>query len=108
MTGPLLVLSAAPAGPPAWSNLVLLFAMGLIFWFLVFRPQIKRQKEHRAKIEGLKKGDKIVTAGGLVGKIVKLDDNYVDVELAQGVKVKAVRHTIGDVIPPAGAAPAND
>ena len=68
---------------------------------------MKRQKEHREKIEALKKGDKVVTAGGLVGRIVRIDDDYADIELAQGVKVKAVRSTIGDVVPPAGKA-AND
>jgi len=114
MSSLLSVLAAAPgsatasAGPPAWSNLLLLGAMGLIFWFLIFRPQLRRQKEHQAKIAGLKKGDRVVTAGGLVGRIVKLDDHYVDLELGTNVRVKAGRSTIGDVLPPGGNAPAND
>jgi preprotein translocase subunit YajC len=109
MNNPLLILAAAaPAGPPAFMNVLLLVAMGLVFWFLVFRPQIKRQKAHQAKIAGLQKNDRVVTAGGLVGKVVKLDEQYVDLELAPGVRVKAVRHTIADVLPVGGTAPAND
>lgn len=98
----------AAAGPPAWTNLVLLAGMAAIFWFLILGPQRRRMKEHQAKIAGLKKGDRVVTAGGLIGKVVKLDDDYVDLELAQGVKVKAVRSTIGDIVPPGNGAPAND
>ncbi len=109
MSSNLLVLAAAApvAGPPGWVQILPLVAMGVIFWFLVFRPQMKRAKEHQAKIAGLQKGDRVVTAGGLVGKIVKLDDNYVDLELGPNVRVKAVRSTIGDVIPPT-ALVAND
>ncbi|GGD39477.1 preprotein translocase subunit YajC [Croceicoccus pelagius] len=110
MSSSMLVLAAAaPAGgPPGWVQILPLLAMGVIFWFLVFRPQMRRHKEHQAKIAGLQKGDRVVTAGGLVGKIIKLDDNYVDIDLGQNVKVKAVRSTIGDVIPPGSSAPAND
>ncbi|RVQ65759.1 preprotein translocase subunit YajC [Croceicoccus ponticola] len=110
MSSNLLVLAAAaPAGgPPGWVQILPLVAMGVIFWLLVFRPQMKRQKEHQAKIASLQKGDRVVTAGGLVGKVVKLDDHYVDLDLGPGVKVKAVRSTIGDIIPPGGSTPAND
>ena len=91
------------------------FIMGLlpwigifgIFWFIVFRPQMKRQKEHQQKVAAMKKGDQVVTAGGLVGKVVKVDDTYVELELATNVRVKAIKATIGDIIPPGGT-PAND
>lgn len=100
--------AAAGAGSaPAWMQFLPLVAMGLIFWFLIIRPQMKRQKEHQQKVSSMKKGDKVVTAGGLVGKVVKVDDDYADIEIAQGVRVKAVKNTIGDIIPPAGLA-AND
>ncbi len=99
---------AAPANAqPGWTGIIPFVLMALIFWFLIIRPQMKRQKEHREKIGGLKKGDKVVTAGGLIGKIIKVDDDYADVELAQGVRVKAVKSTIGDIISPTGKA-AND
>ncbi len=102
--------AAASAGgePPAWLQFLPLVAMGGIFWFLIIRPQMRQQKDHREKIAGIKKGDMVVTAGGLVGKIVRIDEHYCDVELAPGMKVKAVRSTIGDIIPPGGTAPAND
>jgi preprotein translocase subunit YajC len=105
------ILAAAGAAtteaPPGWLNWLPIVGMIAIFWFLIIRPQMKRQKEHQQKIEGLKKGDQVVTAGGLLGKIVKVDDTYVEIDLAQGVRVKAVKHTIGDIIPPGGSA-AND
>lgn len=104
------ILAAAGAGsgpPPAWLNWLPIIGMVLIFWFLIIRPQMKRQKEHQQKVEGLKKGDQVVTQGGLVGKIAKVDDTYVEIDLAKDVRVKAVKHTIGDVIPPGGT-PAND
>lgn len=104
-----LLAAAAPAGaPPAWIQYLPFVAMAGIFWFLIMRPQMKQQKEHRAKLADLKKGDEVLTGGGFVGKIVKVDDNYAEIELAQGIKVKAVKSTIVDVIPPAGSKPAND
>lgn len=101
--------AAANAGqPPAWMTFMPLVAMGFIFWFLILRPQMRQQKEHKAKIAAMKKGDMVVTAGGLIGKVIKLDDHYVELELGPNVRVKAVRATIGDIVPPAGSAPAND
>ena len=102
------VLAAAePGAAPAWTGIVPLLAMGVVFWFLLIRPQMRQQKEHREKIAGIKKGDQVVTAGGLVGKVVRVDEHYADIEIAQGVKVKAVKSTIGDIVPPGGSA-AND
>ncbi|HZV17863.1 MAG TPA: preprotein translocase subunit YajC [Sphingobium sp.] len=85
--------------------LLLIFA---VFYFLLIRPQQQAAKRHRAKIDAVKKGDQVVTGGGLVGKVVRVDEGYVDVELAQGVKVKAVKGTLSDVIDPMTAKPAND
>lgn len=83
-------------------------ALGLVFYFLLIRPQQKRMKDHKAKIGAVKKGDQVVTGGGLVGKVARVDEFYVDVELAPGMKVKAVKSTLTDVIDPATAKPAND
>lgn len=102
-----LAAAASADAPPAWVQFLPLVGMGLIFWFLIIRPQMRRQKAHTAKISALKKGDQVITAGGLVGKITKVDDIYAEVEVAQGVRVKAVKSTIGDNVPPAGSA-AND
>ena len=98
---------AAAAAPPGWIQWLPILGMVLIFWFLIIRPQMKRQKDHQAKVANLKKGDQVVTQGGLVGKVVKVDDTYAEIELAQGVRVKAVKQTIADLIPPGGKA-AND
>ena len=95
------------AGPPGWVQFLPIVGMIAIFWFLIIRPQMKRQKDHAAKIAGVKKGDQVVTAGGLLGKVIKVDDNYAEIEIAQGVRVKAVKSTIGDIVPPGGSA-AND
>ena len=98
----------APAQPPfILGTLLPIVGMIAIFYFLLIRPQMKQQKEHKEKIESVKKGDQVVTAGGLVGKVVKVDDNYAEIELAKDVRVKAIKATIGDIIPPGGKA-AND
>ncbi|MCC6828027.1 MAG: preprotein translocase subunit YajC [Novosphingobium sp.] len=105
------VLSAAASAggaPPQWLSFLPLVAMGVIFWFLILRPQMKQQKEHRTKIAGVKKGDQVLTGGGFVGKVVKVDDQYAEIEIAPNVKVKAVKSTIADVMSPTGGAPAND
>jgi len=104
------LLSAASAGgsPPGWIQFLPLIAMGLIFWFLIIRPQMRRQKEHQNKVNALKKGDQVLTGGGLIGKVTRVDDDYADIEIANGVKVKALKSTIADIILPPGSTPAND
>lgn len=102
------ILAAASAGsPPAWTTFIPFVGMGLVFYFLLLRPQMQQQKKQRAKIEAMKKGDQVVTAGGLLGKVVKVDGLYVDLELGPNLKVRAVKATISDVLQP-GAAAAND
>ena len=96
----LMTAAASADAPPAWLQFLPFVGMILIFWFFIIRPQMKRQKDHQEKIGALKKGDRVVTAGGLIGKITAVRDDEVDLELAQGVKVKAVKSTIGDVILP--------
>src|SRR6185503_276494 len=103
----LLAAGSAAAAPPGWLQFLPIIGMVAIFWFLLIRPQMRRQKEHAAKIAGVKKGDQVVTAGGLLGKVIKVDDQYAEIEIAQGVRVKAVKSTIGDIVPPGGSA-AND
>lgn len=102
-----LAAAASAEAPPAWIQFLPLVGMGLIFWFLIIRPQMRRQKAHATKIAAIKRGDQVITAGGLLGKVIKVDEAYAEIELAQGVRVKAVKSTIGDIVPPAGSA-AND
>ena len=104
---PLLAAAADAGQPPAWMQFLPFVAMGFIFWFLILRPQMRQQKQHRARIAAIKKGDQVVTAGGLVGKVIKVDETYADLELGPNVKVKAVKSTIADIVSPTGKA-AND
>jgi preprotein translocase subunit YajC len=107
-TATLAILAAAADGaPPAWTSFIPFVGMGLVFWFFLLRPQMQQQKAQRAKVDGLKRGDQVVTAGGLIGKVLKVDDAHVELELGPNVKVRAVRSTIADVLQPGGA-PAND
>jgi len=76
--------------------LVLMF---VVLYFVMIRPQMKRQKEHKALIEALAKGDEIVTAGGMLGKVSKLGDSYLHVEVAAGVEVQVQRSAIVQVLP---------
>jgi len=69
-----------------------------ILYFLVMRPQQKQQREHREMIKNLKKGDEVVTAGGIYGKIIDLDEHTVDLKVAEGTKIKIERSRIGRVI----------
>src|SRR5688572_23252821 len=102
-----LAAGSAGAAPPGWVQFLPIIGMVAIFWFLIIRPQMKRQKEHQSRISAVKKGDQVVTAGGLVGKVTKVDEQYAEIEIAQGVRVKAVKATIGDILP-VGGKPAND
>ena len=104
----LLAAAADAGGPPVWLTVLPYAGIAAVFWFLILRPQMRAQKDQRAKIAGIKKGDQVLTGGGLVGKVVKVDDEFAEIEIAQGVKVKAVKSTISDIIAPPGSAPAND
>ncbi|WP_347304459.1 preprotein translocase subunit YajC [Croceibacterium sp. TMG7-5b_MA50] len=103
----LLAAGAAGSAPPAWLQFLPIIGMVAIFWFLIIRPQMKRQKDHQTKIAGVKKGDQVVTAGGILAKVVRVDDDSAEVEIAQGVRVRVVKSTLGDILPPGGK-PAND
>jgi preprotein translocase subunit YajC len=76
--------------------LVLMF---VVLYFVMIRPQMKRQKEHRAMIEALAKGDEIATAGGLVGKVTRLGDSFLTLEVAPGVEVQVQRTAVVQVLP---------
>lgn len=76
--------------------LVLMF---VVLYFVMIRPQMKKQKEHKAMIEALAKGDEVVTAGGMLGKVAKLGDAYIGVELAAGVEVQLQRSAVVQVLP---------
>jgi preprotein translocase subunit YajC len=90
---------AAPSGVAAIGSLMPIVLIFIIFYFLLIRPQQKKMKEHRAMVEALRRGDQVVTSGGIVGKVSKVqEDGFVEVEIAEGVKVKLVKHTITQVL----------
>lgn len=90
--------SASPAGGGIESMLLIL-AMFAVMYFLMIRPQMKRAKEHKIMVEGLQKGDEVITAGGILGRISKVDDQYVTVAIAAGVEIQAQRAAIQTVLP---------
>ena len=75
--------------------LILIF---VIMYFLLIRPQQKKIKQHKAMVEGLKRNDRVVTQGGLIGRISRVTDNEVEIELGENIRVQAVRSTIAQVI----------
>ena len=93
--------TAGAAADPSGGLMQLLpmILMFVVLWFLMIRPQMKKAKEHKALIAALAKGDEVVTGGGLVGRIVKVGDNYVTVEIAEGTEVVVQKPAIGLVLP---------
>lgn len=99
---------AGAVGPdPALLNIGLIFLLFVLFYVLMIRPQNKRMKEQKAMLDALQKGDRVLTAGGLIGIIVKVSDREVDIELSKGMVVTALRYTIQEKMDIAKA-PTND
>jgi preprotein translocase subunit YajC len=90
---------AATGGTDSLLSLLPLVLMFVVLYFIMIRPQMKRQKEHKAMVEALAKGDEVVTAGGLAGRISKLGDTYLGVEVADGVEVQVQRNAVAQVLP---------
>ena len=93
---------AAAAGGDMQSSLMSMLPLVLMFvvlYFVMIRPQMKKQKEHRTMIDALAKGDEIVTVGGILGKVSKLGDNYVTLEIAANVEVQIQRSAVVQVLP---------
>ena len=113
MSTPSILMSATQAGAGGGSMaaivnfmmpMLLVFA---IFWILVLRPQNRRVKEHQASIAAVKKGDEVITGGGIRGRVTKVSDDEAEVEIANGVKVRVVKTTLTQVLGSTGK-PAND
>ncbi len=93
---PNIIGQAAGSSLAQFLPLVLIFA---IMYFLMIRPQQKKMKEHKAMIAAVRRGDKVVTAGGVFGKVAKVgDDGVLDVEIADGVKIQVIGSTLSDVV----------
>ena len=93
--------TAAPAGGAAGGlmSMLPLLLMFVVLYFVMIRPQMKRQKETKSMLEALSKGDEVVTQGGMIGKITKLGETYVSVEVANGVELQLQRVAIVQVLP---------
>jgi preprotein translocase subunit YajC len=93
---------AAAAGGDMQSSLMSMLPLVLMFvvlYFVMIRPQMKKQKEHKAMIDAIAKGDEVVTAGGVLGKVSKIGDSYVGLEVASGVEVQIQRSAVVQVLP---------
>jgi preprotein translocase subunit YajC len=90
--------ASAGGAQSAMLNIVPLIFMFAIFYFLLIRPQQKKAKEHKALLDSLKKGDQVITAGGMHGKVTAMDDTVVTVEIATGVNVKFNKGHIASVV----------
>ena len=99
----LMLMQTAPAGQPSGTAGVL---VGILPWLLIFvifyvlmiRPQQRRVKEHQAALNAVKKGDEVITGGGIRGRVTKVSDDEAEVEIAQGVKIRVVKSTISHVL----------
>jgi len=101
---PIYISTAHAAGeaaqqPSMMANILMIAVFVAIFYFLIWRPQSKRAKEHRALVESLGVGSEVVFAGGLMGKIIKLEGDFAVVELSRGVEVKIQRASVISVLP---------
>lgn len=99
--------SSAAGAPPFWMQIVPWLFLGLIFYFLLIRPQQRRVKQHREMVDAVKRNDVAVTSGGLIGKVTKVDEQEIELEVAPNVRVRVLRGMLQDVRPH-GQKPAND
>ena len=89
---------AAAQQPSMLASFIPLILIFLIFYFLLIRPQQKKQKEHKVLLDSIKRGDEILSSGGILGKVIKVDNDKLTVEISKGVNVIIIRSTVADVI----------
>jgi preprotein translocase subunit YajC len=90
---------AAPSGDPGYIGLLPIVLMFVLLYFLMIRPQMKRAKETKAMIEALQKGDEVVTAGGVVGRITKMGEAYVTLEIAPNTEINVQKAAVNVLLP---------
>ncbi len=108
-----LALAAAPAGGlqgflAGPGQLLPLVAVGVLFYFMMWRPQQRRMREHTARVSGIKRGDTVVLSSGMIGKVVRVEDAEIGLEIAQNVTVKVVKTMVSEVRARGEPAAAND
>lgn len=90
--------ASAPAAAD-WTSFLPLIIIFVLFWFMLIRPQMKQAKEHRKMLDALQKGDEVATSGGLTGKVVKVSDSFVSLEIAPETVVHVQKHTVQTLLP---------
>ncbi|MCK7593694.1 preprotein translocase subunit YajC [Pseudomarimonas salicorniae] len=99
LISPAMAQAAGQPQPSPWSLPIMLVVFFAVFYFFIIRPQSKRAKEHKAMLQAISKGDEVVTAGGLVGRVDEIGEAFIGVEIASNVKVKVQKHAITAVLP---------
>jgi preprotein translocase subunit YajC len=89
----------AGAGDAGWAGLLPIVLMFVLLYFLMIRPQMKRSKEHKSMTEALQKGDEVITAGGVLGKITKVGDPYLSVEIAPSIEIQVQKSAVQTLLP---------
>jgi len=90
---------AAPGGDPGYIGLLPIVLMFVLLYFLMIRPQMKRAKEQKAMIEALQKGDEVITAGGVLGRITRLSDAYISLEIAPNTEISVQKAAVQVLLP---------
>ncbi len=88
-----------PSAPSATFNLIFIGGMFLLFYFILWRPQSKRAKEHRELIAAISKGDEVMTSGGILGKVTVVNEDYISVSVAEGVELKVQKSSVAAALP---------
>ena len=91
--------AASAAATPDWTSFAPLVVIFVLFYFMLIRPQLKQAKEQRKLIEALQKGDEVTTASGIVGKVTKVEDAFVGLEIATGVTITVQKQTVQTLLP---------
>jgi len=99
------ILQSVGGGSGLSSLLFMWIPIILIFWFFMIRPQMKRHKEHQAMVAAVTRGDTVTTQGGIIGKVIRVQDHIVEVEIASGVVIQVVKQTLSGVEPKNKPAP---
>lgn len=90
---------AAPSGDPGFIGFLPIVLMFVLLYFLMIRPQMKRAKEHKQMVEALQKGDEVITAGGVLGRITRISDAYVSLEIAPSTEISVQRASVQTLLP---------
>lgn len=107
LISPAYAQAAGAGGTDALAQFLPLILIFVVFWFLLIRPQQKRAKEHKAMLQAIRRGDRVVTNGGMIGKVIRVQDAELTIEVAENVRVQVLRDMVGNVLAKTDAAKAD-